>query len=87
MRSPSEAAILRKYHDLFAALEGYDRTRQLPSDRVRVDLTLSRRVVEQLRQLREKTGTAVSRIVEDAVAAFLERGERGSERDRPRSRK
>ena len=67
MLSIRERAILEKYRALFEALEEYDRSWQLPADRVRINITLSRRIVAKLRRLKEQTGKSVSRIIEEAV--------------------
>ena len=62
--------LLRKYRRAFEALEEYDNSRKLPADRVRVDITLARRTLEKLRRLKQRTGKAISRIVEEAVNAI-----------------
>ncbi len=59
--------ILNKYKELFTALENYDRTRELPSQRKRIDITLSVRTINQLRELSKKTGKPVSHIIEEKV--------------------
>jgi len=57
--------IVTKYKDMFDALEEYDRTRELPSDRKRIDITLSVRTIKKLRELKKKTGKPISRIIEE----------------------
>lgn len=59
--------IIRKYKELFEALETYDRTRELPFQRKRIDITLSVRTINKLKELKEKTGRSVSEIIEDSV--------------------
>ena len=59
--------ILRKYKDVFEALENYDRTRELPFERKRIDITLSVRSINKLKSLSKKTGKPVSRIIEERI--------------------
>ena len=59
--------ILKKYKKLFEALENYDKTRELPSQRKRIDITLSVRTISELREIKEKTGKSISEIIEDKV--------------------
>jgi hypothetical protein len=59
--------ILKKYKELFDILEKYDRTRELPSHRKRIDITLSNRTINRLRELKEKTGKSISEIIEERV--------------------
>ena len=60
--------ILRKYKDVFDSLEYYDRTHQKLWGRARIDVTLHRKVIKKLKDLKEKTGKPVSRIIEEAVS-------------------
>ncbi|MDP2926202.1 MAG: hypothetical protein Q8N99_07535 [Nanoarchaeota archaeon] len=62
--------IIKKYKELFLALENYDRTRELPSQRKRVDITLSVRTINKLKELSKKSGKPVSHIIEEK---FMER--------------
>ncbi|PIU75835.1 hypothetical protein COS75_02320 [Candidatus Pacearchaeota archaeon CG06_land_8_20_14_3_00_35_12] len=59
--------ILKKYKYIFAALEEYDKTRELPFQRKRIDVTLSTAAINKLRLLRDKTGKSISRIVEERI--------------------
>ena len=59
--------IIKKYKELFTALENYDRTRELPSQRKRIDVTLSVRTINKLKELSKKTGKPVSHIIEEKV--------------------
>lgn len=56
--------ILEKYRDVFMALENYDRTRALPFQRKRIDITLSVETISKLKELSKKTGKPVSRLIE-----------------------
>ena len=69
--STSERRILQEYKELFEMLEEYDRTRQLPFDRVRVDITLSRQTLKKLKALQRETGEPISRIIEETVEAYV----------------
>jgi len=57
--------IKRKYKSLFETLENYDKTRELPFKRKRIDLTLSVGTINKLKQLREKSGKSISQIIEE----------------------
>ncbi len=59
--------IKEKYKDVFEILENYDKTRELPFERKRIDLTLSVAVIQKLREKSKKTGKPISRIVEELV--------------------
>jgi len=59
--------ILKKYKELFEALENYDRTRELPSQRKRIDVTLSVRAINKLKELSKKSGKPVSHIIEEKI--------------------
>ena len=59
--------ILKKYKELFEALENYDKTREFPSQRKRIDVTLSVNTINKLRVLKEKTGRSISEIIEEKV--------------------
>jgi hypothetical protein len=56
--------ILKEYKDVFDALEEYDRTRVLPFQRKRIDITLSIRTISRLKELSRKTHKPVSHIIE-----------------------
>ena len=64
--------IKSKYKDLFDALEQYDKTREWPIGRARIDVTLDKRVIAKLRKLREKTGKPISHIIEDALSRHFQ---------------
>ncbi|KHO54782.1 MAG: hypothetical protein QT10_C0012G0030 [archaeon GW2011_AR19] len=57
--------ILSKYKEMFQALEDYDKTRELPFQRKRIDITLSVNAIRKLREISKKTGKPISRIVEE----------------------
>lgn len=59
--------ILNKYRELFDALESYDRTREIPSQRKRIDVTLSVKTINKLKELRDKTRKSISRIIEEKI--------------------
>ena len=44
------------------------KTREWPIGRKRIDITLSKEIIKKLRELKEKTGKPISRIIEEAVA-------------------
>ncbi len=59
--------ILKKYKYVFEVLENYDKTRKLPFERKRIDITLSSAMIEKLKSLKEKTGKPISRIIEEKI--------------------
>ena len=63
--------ILKKYKYVFETLENYDKTRELPFQRKRIDLTLSVRTINKLKEMRKKTGKPISRIIEECVSYLL----------------
>ncbi|MBU2616082.1 MAG: hypothetical protein KKC19_03185 [Nanoarchaeota archaeon] len=67
MQSDKSKRILKKYKYIFDALEEYDRTRKLPLQRKRIDITLSIKTIDKLKQLKEKTGKPISKIIEERV--------------------
>jgi predicted DNA-binding protein len=46
-------------------LEEYDRTRELPFQRKRIDITLSVETINKLKRLKEKLGKPISQIIEE----------------------
>ena len=67
MKQSEIKQILKENKEAFEILENYDKTRELPFMRKRIDLTLSVATINKLKQLREKTGKPISRIVEELV--------------------
>ena len=57
--------IIRKYKYIFDALENYDKTRELPFQRKRIDITLPVRTIKKLKELSKKTGKPVSHLIEE----------------------
>ena len=65
MPSNKKDKILKKYKYVFEALENYDKTRELPFHRKRIDITLSVGTINKLKALKEKTGKPISQIIEE----------------------
>ncbi len=65
MQSGKIKKIMRKYKKEFKILEEYDKTRELPFDRKRIDITLSVETISKLRKLKEKTKKPISRLIEE----------------------
>ena len=59
---------MHKYKEMFEILEQYDKTREWPIGRAKINLTLSKRVIQKLRRIKEKTGKSISLIIEEAVS-------------------
>jgi len=60
--------ITKKYKEMFEALENYDKTRELPFQRKRIDITLSVGTINKLKRLRDETGKPISQIIEECVS-------------------
>lgn len=67
MQLDKQKYILEKYKEIFEMLENYDKTRELPFQRKRIDITLSVETINKLKKIKEKTGKPVSQIIEDCV--------------------
>ena len=59
--------ILKENKKTFAMLENYDKTRELPFQRKRIDVTLSVETINKLKAIKEKTGKPISRIIEERI--------------------
>jgi len=59
--------ILKEYKDVFDTLKKYDETGKLPSQRKRIDITLSVDTIKKLKKLKEKTGKPISQIIEEKL--------------------
>jgi len=57
--------IMRKYKDVFETIENYDKTRELPFQRKRIDITLSVKTINNLKKLKKKTGKPISQLIEE----------------------
>lgn len=57
--------ILNKYKEVFDALENYDKSYELDFQRKRIDITLSVRTINKLKEMKRKTGKPISRIIEE----------------------
>ena len=62
--------ILHKYKEMFEILAQYDKTREWPIGRARIDVTLSRKMIQKLKKIREKTGKPVSHIIEELIESL-----------------
>ena len=58
---------IEKNKEIFEALEKYDQTREMPFQRRRIDVTLSVRTINKLKQLKKQTGKSISRIIEECL--------------------
>lgn len=67
MQSNEIKRIMKKYKKVFDNLENYDKTHELPFQRKRIDITLSVATINKLKQMREKTGKPISRIIEEKI--------------------
>lgn len=65
MKQKEIKKILKEYKDVFETLENYDRTRELPFQRKRIDVTLSVETINKLKNLKQKTGKPISRLIEE----------------------
>ncbi len=62
--------IMKEYKDIFDILLRYDKTREWPIGRARIDITLDKRLIKRLKDASTRTGKPVSRIIEEAVAGI-----------------
>ncbi len=68
----------KKFHDkimkrgkrVFEMLENYDKTREWPIGRMRIDITLDKRTIKKLKEVSQKMQKPVSRIIEEAISDF-----------------
>jgi len=60
--------ILKENKYVFDALEKYDKTRELPFQRKRIDVTLSVKTINKLKKIKEKTGKPISQIIEEKIS-------------------
>ena len=67
MQSDKIRRILKENKDIFETLENYDKTRELPFQRKRIDITLSVNAINKLKTLKQKTGKPASRIIEEFI--------------------
>lgn len=65
MQSDRMKRILEKYKDVFEDLENYDKNKELPSQKKRIDVTLSVRTIKKLNKIKEQTGKPISHIIEE----------------------
>lgn len=68
--SLSESEIQRIFHEhkkVFEEMEHYDRTREKLWGRKRVYITLNQRILNKLKEIKEKTGKPISHIIEDSL--------------------
>ena len=64
MKNREIKRIMKKYKEAFEILENYDKTRELPFQRRRIDITLSVATINKLKAIKEKTGKPISQIIE-----------------------
>jgi len=60
--------ILKQIRNGQKMLEQYDKTRELPFQRKRIDITLSVETINKLKKLKVKTGKSISQIIEEKIA-------------------
>ena len=68
MNKEKISKIMKENKEYFDMLENYDKTRELPFQRKRIDITLSVRTINKLNEMSRKTGKPVSRIIEECVS-------------------
>jgi len=60
--------IFKKYKAVFEEMEHYDQTREKLWAKKRIDITLTQRVIEKLKEKSKRTGKPVSHLIEEAVS-------------------
>jgi len=68
MRSDKIRKILQDNREIFETLEEYDKTHEMPIGRVRIDITLDKKIVKRLREIKSKSGKPISHIIEEALS-------------------
>ena len=63
--------ILKENKEYFNYLEQYDKTRELPIGRKRIDITLNKKIIKKLYEMKKKTGKPVSQIIENCLKLKL----------------
>ena len=63
--------ILKKHKYDFEDIANYDRTREWMIGRKRIDITLDKKIIRKIQQLKENTGKPISRIIEDAIKKII----------------
>jgi len=58
----------KKYKNSLNEMEHYDNTFEKLWGRNRIDFTLDKKIIIKLKEMKEKTGKSMSRIVEEAIA-------------------
>lgn len=59
--------ILKENKEYFDAFEHYDKTKEWLIGRKRLDITLDRRLIKKLKEIKNKTGKPVSQIIEECI--------------------
>ncbi len=59
--------IIKEGKYIFEILAEYDRTREWPIGRAMLDITLSKKIIQKLKKIKEKTGNSISCIIEEAI--------------------
>lgn len=59
--------IIDENREVFDMLEIYDQTRELPFQRKRIDITLSVKAINKLKELSRKTKKPISKIIEERI--------------------
>lgn len=65
MRLSEINKILKENKEVFQILENYDKTRELPFSRKRINISLSIETIKELKKIKEKTGKPISHIIEE----------------------
>ena len=73
MRSDEIKKIMKEKKEAFEMLEEYDRTHILPTKRIRIDVTISSGALKKVKEIKEKTGKPISRIIEEAIIKYLKK--------------
>jgi len=67
MQSNEIKRILKKYQEVFEILENYDKPRELPFQRKRIDITLPMNTIKKLKEISKITGKPISQIIEEKI--------------------
>lgn len=57
--------ILKEEKEVFEILENYDKTKELPFQKKRMNIVLLVSTINKLKKLKEKTGKPISQLIEE----------------------
>ena len=59
--------IIKEHKAAFEDLENYDKTREWLMGKKRIDITLSKKIIKKLKEMKEKTRKPISQIIGETL--------------------